>query len=51
MTAALSMLLMLMGWLPGNGTQGPAIKAPDSLNLAPPAYVSVDSTLALEQSA
>lgn len=58
MTAAWSVILMLMGWLPGNGARGPALNAPDSLN-APPAQISVDNrleknqrqVLALEQSA
>ena len=60
MTAAWSLLLML-GWLPGNGAavQSPALSAPELLNSAPPAYVSVSEQLertqrlelALEQSA
>lgn len=51
MTAAWSVILMLMGWLPGNGAQQPGINAPDSLNLTPPAQLSADSTLVLERSA
>lgn len=59
MTAAWSMMLMLMGWLPGNAAPSPAIHMPDSLRLAPPAMISVDDrleqgqreALALERSA
>ena len=49
MTAAWSLLLMLMGWLPGNGVQGPAINAPGSLNITPPACVAVSEQLETSQ--
>ena len=60
MTAAWSVLLMLVGWLPGNmnAPQQAAIGAQDSLKVSPPAYVSLPDrvererpVLALERSA
>jgi hypothetical protein len=49
MTAAWSVILMLMGWLPGNGARQPAINAPDLLRMAPPAHISVDNRLEKDQ--
>ena len=52
MTAVWSVILMLMGWLPGNGSaapQGPAANAPDSPQSAPPAYISVNNQLERDQ--